>query len=277
MLTTLPYYAYYLLPQLKGREGIAQYVALSEILKGVNKNDLIIFDGNNSRVTTPLIYYFEKNIFPISNIKEFIEVAKWAIKNPSINKVFLMTKNTYNEDFLSPIRSVEYRENIFETVGRIPVNFITSQKYNIYLFDVTEEIFKVNNNLFSTFFNIRNAFSVKTEGFYNDFVWTKNGFKIYLNNVDLSNAKTMNILTYNYIPRVVNVNKESLKITLNGIPVDFLEKRNDLIAFSLPDQLKAKQNQVLIEGQVGTWVPKKLGINQDARELGLDIKAIEFK
>lgn len=278
ILTTLPYYAYYLVPQLKGREGIAQYIALNEISKEININDMIIFDGNNSRITTPLIYYFDKNLFPVFNMNELIEVAKWAIKHPAIDKVFLMTQNVYNEGFLSPVKTVQYKENIFETVGRIPVNFITRQQYNIYLLRVTEDILNINNSdFYSTFFNITNKLTIKIEGFHNDRVWTKSNFRIYLANVDLASIKEMNILTYNYLPRAIQINDNTLKITLNNIPISLLERRDDAITFSLPEQLREKQDQVIIEGHIDTWIPKNLGINQDPRELGLDIKAIEFK
>lgn len=276
ILTTIPYYIHYLIPQLRGQEGITQYVALSEVSKEINKNDVIIFDGNNPMVTTPLTYYFGKNVFLVLNMDEFVEIAEWAIKHPSIDRVFFMTRDAaYKEKFLSLIKTVEYKENIFETVNRIPVKFITGREYNIYLFEITEDILKINDS-YSTYFNIRNKIGVKIEGFHIDRTWTTGDFKIYLPDVDLTTHRNISILTYGYLPKTVQTNSV-IKVNLNKIPASFVENKDNVIVFSLPEQLRKKQSKVIIEGHINTWIPKDISGSQDARELGLDIKAIEFK
>lgn len=281
IVTTLPYYIYYLVPQSKGREGVAQYTALSEISRDIDKNDIIVFEGNDPkidnsdpRITTPLVYYFNKKLFSVFNAN-LTKVAQWAVMNPAIDKVFLLTRNAYNESFLSPIKAVEYKEDIFETVNWIPVRFITNRKYNIYLFEITEDILKINDS-YSRYFNIKNNFGVKIEGFHTDHTWTTGDFKIYLPNIDLTTHRNINILTYGYLPKAVQTNS-TIKVSLNKIPVNFVENKDNIIVFSLPEQLRKKQSQVIIEGRINTWIPKDISNSQDVRELGLDIKAIEFR
>jgi hypothetical protein len=109
-------------------------------------------------------------------------------------------------------------------------------------------------------------------GFYNDNVWTKEESIITNIDMDIEGNKFLVLETFGYNPLRNNMSKLNLKIKVNGTILEFAGKVNNKFYFSLPVINKIMDLTILSN----TFIPKELGMNQDSRELGMDIRSIKL-
>jgi len=81
------------------------------------------------------------------------------------------------------------------------------------------------------------------------------------------------IETNGFNPFKGNMQRIGLQVAANGIKLEYFVSKNNQYYFKLPKKLKVITALSL---KSRTFVPKKQGINNDKRKLGIDIKAIRF-
>lgn len=129
---------------------------------------------------------------------------------------------------------------------------------------------KVITNESSNILYSRDGYSGVISNFNGDNVWTKD--ISYIKELDY-NIKDNNILklaTYGWNPLLNDINKLKLKIYINEKEAEFLKYQNKNFYFRIPEKTI---NIITIKSN--TFNPKEMGINNDTRDLGIDIKSME--
>ena len=114
--------------------------------------------------------------------------------------------------------------------------------------------------------------SIKKSGFFKESVWTTESARISGFNFDISGFKYMKIrvygdnIAYHYDP-----DKMGLELFVDGTKVNYHSRRGNSIYFEI-DQNSAHEITI----HTKTFVPKKYGMGNDSREVGIDIASISF-
>lgn len=113
------------------------------------------------------------------------------------------------------------------------------------------------------------------KNFYDDFIWTNGDGRIIDMRYDVkAEDKYLVLKTFGWNPLKNDLNKLGLKIVTNGSSLKFSHVKDNAFYFFLDKTFK-EINEIQIISS--TFVSKELGINDDARRLGIDVASIEIK
>jgi hypothetical protein len=108
--------------------------------------------------------------------------------------------------------------------------------------------------------------------FHTDNVWTKATSSLTGLDIKVDKNKYLVLETYGWNPIRNNIQKLNLNINVNGNKLTFVRRKKNKYFFTLPNSQKISNLDI----SCNTFIPKELGINQDIRALGIDIKSIKL-
>lgn len=271
------YFSFFSAYQLKGREADGAFEALSKIASYADENDLIFLNKEEFTahivIKTPLVYFFGKNIFSINSVSdlEFILREKFLKK---YDDIFVLTQLPLFENYLRFEDEITYKHGLFEHVAGIPRKFSYS-----YFAPLKLMLFRIDKPFWGKrILQKTNVIEVESwpgkKGFHSDTIWTKGDAEIYGFEFNPYGKNYIAIMTYGWNPNKGSLKKLGLKLFVNGIEADFSHTRDVAYYFNIPKAITMVSN---LKIKSDTFVPKALGINDDERVLGIDIKAVSFE
>jgi hypothetical protein len=274
---SLCYFGFYSIYQLKGREADGAFESLNKIASYADKNDLILLNKEEFaayvEIKTPLVYFFGKNIFSFNKANDL----KFLIEGELMEKyddLFVLTQQSVFKNYLRLEDEIAYTHGLFEHSNRIPKNFSYS-----YFGPLKLLFYKIDKQvLFHNILQKTGTIKVKSwsgkKGFHSDAVWTKGEAEIFGFELNPSMKTYIVITTYGWNPNKENLNKLGLKLFVNQAEADFSHTADAKYYFKIPEKINVVSN---LRIKSDTFVPKLLGINDDERVCGIDIKTVSFE
>jgi hypothetical protein len=259
------YFIYFSLYQLKGRENAGAYESLKMVAHHVGKNDLLISDVQNIELITPLRYYFGLNVFCVNKLHDIPNSLLRFMYNSYKNVLVLSTMPLIGNGSLNLIQGIHYRVGQFEKTISIPRQF----------FYVTSEmlLFTVNKREYNS--KIIDPLWTPATNFYDDRVWTKGDAVLYGLSLPIQPGDRLLVLnTRGWHPYSSDSNKFRIQVFANGDVLKFQRVHNKSFYFLLPLNMTIINTIRILSS---TFIPKELGINNDIRELGIDVDYITIE
>jgi hypothetical protein len=265
------YMLFFTAGQFKGKEMHGLHTSLLELKKHLGTDDILILDQrllhSAGELKTSLKFYYDYNVVSVNDKDKEEFFNYFCRKNKNI---YLFNVNRENEHG-ELIKTIQVKADIFEYSNNIPMNIVQISK-QYYLSKVScIEYMNEKMKKYYTLFDQGIALG-PIAGFYNDNVWTKEESIITNIDMDIEGNKFLVLETFGYNPLRNNMSKLNLKIKVNGTILEFAGKVNNKFYFSLPVINKIMDLTILSN----TFIPKELGMNQDSRELGMDIRSIKL-
>lgn len=262
--------------QLKGTESKGAYESLNKINRIVAHDDLLLVGEVNYplELKTTLKYYYDLNVFSIlpNELEKAVELYS---QNHGGDIYYLVqAQANINKDFAEKVKSVNisiessnYQRNSspfvkYEANGRY---------YNLYRIDV-KKIFLARQIEEGLVYK-QNGITGTLVDFHSDFLWTKQNAKITDLNFNTKDNTYLQLATRGYNPNRADIQKLNLQLKANGEQLIFIKYSDNSYYFKLPKDIEAIQD---IEISSNTFNPKKMGMNNDSRDLGIDIEEIKL-
>ena len=263
---------FYSVKQFKGIELEEYNKCISQIRNLVSSQDILILEAENVRsyesLKTTLTYYCGFNV--LLSTREDIDQFIWHL-GISRNVFVLRTRPVVTN--LSPMYKVSQQSVVqvtndrFECVRtQIPRAFLLRKRSFYLLRYELDSIIEHSGIVYSDTFSR----GIST-GFYSDRVWTKGNVSITEIDLNLSYGRQLVIDTQGWRPVKPNGEEIDLKIQINGRQVGASYASNRIFIFEIPGEIHKIDS---LELSCNTFVPEKIGMNDDGRELGIDIKSI---
>jgi lysophospholipase L1-like esterase len=151
---------------------------------------------------------------------------------------------------------------------------------NIYNAMITEQViqgepYKLYEDFNETKIFVPKVFESKVKNFHDDFIWTKGKGTIFNIHYEIKpHDKLLVLHTFGWNPYKNDLSKLNLQVKTNEKNLKFNHQDDNSFYFILDKNIgKITKVQVISS----TFIPKQLGINNDTRELGIDIVSIEIK
>jgi len=270
------YFLYFSFFQFKGKEEGA-YLSLNKIAHYVDAEDILFLNKEKFRfyaeIKTPLIFFFDRNVFSYEDIDN-LELILSSNLSSKYDDIFVLSQIKLSKPYLSLVDILTYKQGVFEHIPFIPRRFFYL-KARLFLY-------KIDPQKYFGFFLINKTkkIEIKTnqyiilQGFYSDKVWTNGSGEISGFFYEIKNDKFLILETYGWNPYRENIEKLNLKIFIDGKELKFHHYENKKYYFLLPKNIRQVTKIKIFSN---TFIPKNLGINNDTRELGMDIKSISFE
>lgn len=217
---------------------------------------------------TSLEVYCGKNIFNIPDLEVFSTLSNRESILPLFyfNGLFLLSKDPHVG--MKPLQVLDYSKANFElSTTHIPTVYKTNTMELWYLYQLTPQDWL-------KYFSIVPVKLCRLKGFHLNRDWTKEYAKISgLEYLIKSGDIKIVLHTYGNRPDFLDPLKTPVRIHINGKHVTRIERIDRKLVCYLPPEEKMISS---IELHTTTFNPKKLGMNPDSRDLGLDLKAIEI-
>jgi len=259
---------YFICFQLQGKEADGSNKALMRIADYLDEKDLLIVNFKDSKIITPLRYYFDLNVvvLNIDQIKNE-EILNSLFENYN-DIFFLAKKNVFDLDRLLDV--ISYREGVYEHSNKIPRKFFYYNKLDLHLYKL-----QVKDQLELTKKIIRKDGGLGTlEGFYKNSGWT-NGegmikdFSYAVNSED----KYLVLKTKGHNPYEKDLRKLKLSLCVNGEEMKFVKRKNLSYFFELNKDIE-QINKIRVCSAI--FVPKEMKINNDNRKLGVEVVSLKI-
>lgn len=260
------YFLYFTAFQFTGGSADGAYAAIKEIDEFVHEDDLLFLHRIDPplqwELRTPLSFFLDLNtcILGKTSDMESIEFKKFLMK---FKNAFVLSRNRLHAPFFDSIDEIHLRVGNFVKSGNIPRKYKYSHEA-LYLYKVSKE------DLTSRVF-----YPLEREddlvNFYNG-VWT-NGNGI-IRNIDYQlkpEDRFVRIETNGGIPGMHETRWPKPELYINGIKQTFYAKSKNSFVFRIARGIRFIQTLRIVSD---TFVPKKKGVNNDARVLGMDVTAV---
>lgn len=256
-------FAFYTIAQTPAKEGEIAYDILNDISKNINKDDYLLFNKtawalHHPPIYTPLSIYHDIQVFPVDE-HQIVSITEGIAKEKTQNIYLLSPKKQVYKDFIL-VESYMHQLKTMEQTAHIPQKLI--DKYwlqPLYLYRY-----------------IQTDLGPPRKYNFHDNAWTKGSSYIDYSLHDIRFPKRIKLSTNGWHPYRTNMDKLNLQIFINDIPCPLESQNvsNNEYYFTIPTVI-SKVDRVSIK--CNTFIPKAIGLNNDVRRLGIDIKALEFE
>jgi len=263
--------------QLRGTESKGAYESLNQVAKEVSKNDLLLVDNMHlfndypMEIKTTLKYYYDLSPFSYK-------------KNDEINILNKFVRNHNSDVYLLTLNKISH--NYFINIKNISINIETSNNVKAYLpiikyFDKNKDytLYKLDKRNFIKQKMLKDGLVYQKNGYtgvtknFETVDWTKSTSSIKHLSFPTYDRKILVLNTNGWNPKRADIEWLDLKLKINGIEAKFEKYDNNNYYFRIPDSVNVIND---IEISSNTFVPKELGINNDTRELGIDVKSVKL-
>jgi hypothetical protein len=274
---SLCYFGFYSIYQLNGREADGAFESLNKIASYADKNDLILLNQEEFTayvvIKTPLVYFFGKNIFSFNKANDLSFLIEGELME-KYDDLFVLTQQPVFKNYLRLEDEITYTHGLFEHLNRIPRNFSYSyfEPLKLLLYKIDKKVLLHNILQKTGTINVKSWSGKK--GFHSDAVWTKGDAEIFGFELNPSGKTYIVITTYGWNPNKENLKKLGLTLFVNRAEANFSHTADAKYYFKIPEKINVVSN---LRIKSDTFVPKLLGINNDERVCGIDIKTVSFE
>lgn len=257
--------------QFKGKEMRGLHASLMELKKYIGKDDILMLDERalhiGGEIKTTLKFYYNYNVLSVETKDREKFIDFYCSKNKNIYFFSVDGKHEYADH----IKNIQVNVELFEHVNHIPMImvYLSKQFYlsKVECFDYRYTKMRKDYMLFS-----RGVSLGGMVGFHNDKVWTKKMSTLTNIGMDIDENKLLVLEVFGHNPFRNNMSRLNLRVLVNKTLLGFVKYENRKYYFSLPKQARIKDLDILID----TFIPKDIGLNQDPRALGIDVKSIKL-
>jgi len=260
------YFTYHSSFQLSGLEADGSAAALKRVAALADENDIVIDSFKDYQIMTPLKYYFGIN-YCLLDLGKDAELFDAFVNK--YNDVFVLSDKLINNQYSNLLDTIYYKQGVYEHVSRIPHRFFYYKKENLYLYAVSK------NEYFSSrksFFPSRS----ETSHFYDDNIWSDGkGTLTGLNYRIQPEDKYIVLTTGGHSPLEMDLNKLGISLSINNSKQLFSKKEGNDYYFVINKKTISDINTIGIFSS--TFVPKDMKINDDDRELGVEVISLNIR
>lgn len=277
LVISMVYFIAISLIQLQGTESKGAYSSLNKISNIVQKDDFLLVSNMHlstkfpMEIKTTLKYYYDLNVFSYKNIQ--LNGIINSLATQFQNDIYILTTDNLNYDFVKKIKTVNVSietSNYIRNISPLVKYKNNVKSYNFYKIDL--RAFFISLQTYEGIVYKRDGYLENRRNF-NDKVWTKKNSKIINLFFTVRNEKYLKLSTFGWNPNRGKLDKLNLKLKINGEKIKLLKFLGNNYYFSLPTNLRIIYE---IEISSNTFNPKKMGKNNDDRNLGIDIKEIKL-
>lgn len=262
------YFALLTSMQLRGTESKGAYKSFNRISQEVGSEDLLLVNSINRpfEFKTTLKYYYDLNVFSFN--KDQLDLTISLYRKKHNGNIYVLSPFQYNSNYLDLVKNINVRiESSNYDRSNLPVvTYYTHVKYY--------NLYKLNNQKYKRHRIEAEGIIFGDKNNFQDNTWTKK--TSYINNINLvlkNHRKFLQLETYGYNPKRADIEWLDLKLKINEAEAEFEKYDNKSYYFRIPDSVDVINE---IEISSNTFVPKELGMNNDTRELGIDVKSIKL-
>lgn len=219
-----------------------------------------------------------------SGVKVFFmkyHTTGWGSPEKAINQIYAHLNVPIVDNKIVFNSAVHEEMNVWGSDGWHPNDLghllIAKNIYNTMIMEkvIQGELFNLYDDFNKTKIFLPKVFESNIQNFHDDFIWTKGDGTI--SNIKYEVKPNDNLLvlnTFGWHPFKKDLLKLKLQVTINGHNLNFDHQDDNSYHFILD-----KKINFITEVQIfsSTFIPEKLGMNNDTRELGIDIASIEIK
>ena len=258
--------------QFKGKEMHGLHSSMMDITKHVGPDDILILDDMwwqpvpITELKTTLKFYYNIDV-----ITAGINDTKFKYHFCDINKDVYSLTSASNIPFGELIESIEVKAEFFERTNVIPTRVIHSSA-SYYLFKVScgkllQQRFQKDYTLY------KNSSAIgQLKNFNTNHLWTKATSRLTGLDIRVDANDYLVLETFGYNSVYNDMAELGLRILVNDKNALFLKQLGNKYYFTLPDLTRV--STVTISSN--TFNPKMMGMSQDSRDLGVDIKTIKL-
>lgn len=260
------FFLYFSSYQFLGKSGDGSYASLKEIDESMREDDLLIICGIDPPfqwiIRTPLSFYYDLNTCSVKSVTD-LQTLNGKRFLSKFGDVFMLSRDRLGFRFLTPIKEITYTQGDFVKSKSIPKKYqYTSERLRFYEIDKSalsaNRIYPLEKK-------------ADLVNFY-DGLWTNgNGIIDNLEHQLKPNDKYITLHTCGLNPFIHSLKWPKPKLYINGVEQTFFAKSRDTFTYRINDDIDVIR-KIRIASE--TFVPKAHGINEDNRELGLDINFI---
>ena len=268
---SIPVSLFFTVTQFKGKEMDGLHSSLSELEKHIAPNSVLILDSRMvhsiGELKTPLVFYYGYNAISVNTPDRGNFVDHFCSAG---RPVHFLSRSRNNQKGVKDI-VIDVSAETFKQRLSIPTG-LHSRTDRFYLSSVDcAEFKKLKFTRESIFYE--SGFPIgDMEGFHDDGVWTKSTSHLSGLNLQIGENRYLMLETFGWHPLKGNISKVNPKVLLNGIALEYVTYKADKYYFRLPDIDTISECGIISE----PFIPRELGVNQDTRQLGLDIKSIRL-
>lgn len=268
------YMLFFTTMQFKGKEMDGLYSSLSEITKYVGQDDYLALDErwlmtDNAEIKTSLRFYFDLNVLTINSDDKVRFIDYFCSENKNI--YFLNSQP--NGEYEIPIKTIQVNTEIFARPIYIPTSIVHSSS-SYYLSKASCNRFRLRKRekYQQNFTLYKSGAPLGEMKGFNDQVWTTATSS--MSNIDIKVGGNSYIVleTFGWNPLGKDIGKLGLTLKVNNENTEYLGRVENEYCFSLPNINVITRLDI----SSNTFNPKEIGLSQDNRDLGIDIKSIKL-
>jgi len=269
------YFCWYTWPLIGFREGDGAHESLARIADHLDSNDVLLFDQyatpNPHEIVTPLRFFFGKYVYTFSDRSRVIDIVQ-DLHAGGFGDIYLAT----TRDAPAPTGFVFVEDTLFQetvmahsvSIPRAPIS--GTDLLALYRFDA--ESYAVAAIQSAAGLRVGVLRPNCCQGLYPDNAWT-NGHAT-IRNVPVPSGHWHELLLTVYGYRS-DYDQSEVKVSVNGRELVAKGFRDNVFAFDL-EPLDGP-GEMSVEVSSNTFVPKQRGVNEDPRELGIDIDTLRLR
>jgi hypothetical protein len=268
------YFSWYTWPLVGFREGDGAHESLTRIADHLDSNDVLLFDQyatlNPHEIVTPLRFFFGKYVYTFSDHSRVLEIVHDL--TGSFGDIYLATsRGTPAPAGFVLVEDTLFRESVMAHSIAIPrASTSGADLLAIYRFDA--ETYAVAAIQSASGLRMGLMRPNCCQGIYPDNAWT-NGHAT-LRNVPVPSGQWHELLLKVCGYRT-DYDQSDVKVSVNGQELVAKGFRDNVFTFDL-GALEGPA-QMSVEISSNTFVPKQRGVNEDPRELGIDIDTLRLR
>lgn len=259
------------LTQFKGREMEGYQESLSAIESHVKPDDILLLDNEvlnvGGDIKTPLRFYYNYNVITVNNTNRRDFMDHYC----QDKDVYYLSSSNKRYEYSRLEEAIELKVELFEHKNFTPVN-IVKHTGRLYLHKVQCDSYTDAKMKREYLIYEKGRTVGQISGIHRDNVWTMGYFKLDKIHTKVDDNKYLILSTYGYPLKNHVLENGGIEIGINGQLYTFNLLDNDRYYIELPEVNIVESIEIISK----TFNPKGMGLSNDDRDLGVDIKLIKL-
>jgi hypothetical protein len=268
------YFSWYSWPLIGFREASGAEESLARIANRLDSDDVLLLDDSavteSPGIATPLRFFFHKHVYTVRDVTQIPEIVNDLASADFGDIDFIGAAEKLPVGFAFVDRVV-FEETVMSRQVDIPRDPVTLKyQYSFYRFDANRS--EANALVSPTGLPLGGLHPDCCTGVYSDGTWTNGNAS--LSDVPLPRGQwhTLAVRVHGFRP---TYDDADLKVSVNGRQLPASGFKDNVFEFDLGTIEGPTTLNIGIVSR--TFVPQQIGINDDRREIGIDVDSISIR